>query len=150
MMKSVTLGNTMSAPRWRAIVAVVLGFCLASCADNERLVPKSEYLTKIVGQWQGTVGNEKETMQLNGDGAFVCQVHQTGFLANTLSQTVPGRVSGTWNITGVIITLKITGEKHEHLLDRIAASTIESFKADELLLKSDRGETSLFQRLHAF
>jgi tRNA G37 N-methylase Trm5 len=150
MMKSITLGNTMSAPRWRATVAVVLGFCLASCADNERSVPKSEYSTKIVGQWQGTVGNEKETMQLNGEGTFVCQIHQTGFLANTLSQSLPGKVSGTWSITGVIVTLKITGEKHEHLRDRVATSTIESFKADELLLKSDRGETSLFQRLHAF
>ncbi|MEO8429459.1 MAG: hypothetical protein ABI651_20390 [Verrucomicrobiota bacterium] len=86
-------------------------------------------------------------MQINSDGTFVCQIHQTGFLANTLSQTVPGQVSGTWNITGVIITLKIMGEKHEHLMDRIATSTIESFKTGELILKSDRGETSLFRRV---
>jgi hypothetical protein len=86
-------------------------------------------------------------MTIDRNGTFVCQIHPLGFLANTLSQSVPGKVSGTWNITGAIITLKIIGEKHEHLGDRITSSTIESFKSDELTLKSDRGETSSFQRV---
>ena len=86
-------------------------------------------------------------MTIGGDGTFVCHIYPMGFLANTLSQSVPGKVSGTWNINAAIITLKITGEKHEHLGDQITSSTIESFKADELILKSDRGETSSFQRV---
>lgn len=88
-------------------------------------------------------------MQLDSAGTFVCQLHRTGFLANTLSQTVPGTVSGTWNLSGVIITLKITGEKHEHLLNRIATSTIKTFDTDQLTLKSERGETSVFRRVAA-
>jgi hypothetical protein len=127
--------NVKFAPRLSALAAVGLALCLASCTNNEEPVSPAQYSTKIVGNWQGTVGNSKETMQINSDGTFVCQLHQTGFLAN---------------ISGVIITLKITGEKHEHLLDRTATSTIESFKADELILKSDRGETSTFRRMDAF
>ena len=137
-------------PWARAIAVAVLGFCLASCANKSATVPQAEYATTIVGHWQGTVGNVKETMSIDGDGTFVCQIHPLGFLANTLSQSRPGKISGTWNITGAIITLKITGEKHEKLGDWIASSTIESFKADELTLKSDRGETSPFRRVRDF
>jgi hypothetical protein len=110
----------------------------------------AEYSTSIVGRWQGTVGSSKETMTIDGDGTFVCQIHPLGFQANSLSQSVPGMVSGTWNITGAVITLKITGEKREHLGTRITSCTIASFKTDELTLKSDRGETSSFQRVISF
>lgn len=138
-------------PSWiTTILFVVIGICLASCAKKATPVALAEYPTRIVGHWQGTVGSSKETMTINRDGTFVCQIHPMGFLANTLSQSVAGKVSGTWNINGAVITLKITGEKHEHLGDRITASTIESFKVDELTLKSDRGETSSFQRVNSF
>ena len=134
-------------PTWITIIFLVaIGFCLASCAKKATPVALAEYSTSIAGHWQGTVGSSKETMTIDRNGTFVCQIHPMGFLANTLSQSVPGKVSGTWNINGAVITLKITGEKHEHLGDRITSSTIESFKADELTLKSDRGETSSFQR----
>ena len=138
-------------PYWVKISAlVVLGFCLVSCTKNATPVAPAEYATSIIGHWQGTVGSSKETMTIDGDGTFVCQIYPMGFLANTLSQSVPGKISGTWKITDAIITLNITGEKHEHLDDRVASSTIESFKADELTLKSDRGETSTFQRVISF
>jgi hypothetical protein len=138
-------------PSWlTTILFIVIGICLASCARNVTPVSLAEYSISIVGHWQGTVGSSRETMTIDGDGTFVCQIQPMGFLANTLSQSVAGKVSGTWNINGAIITLKITGEKHEHLGDRITSSTIESFKADELTLKSDRGETSSFQRVISF
>ena len=146
-MKGVDLVNSNCTSWVRAIAVALLGFCLASCADKSPTVPEAEYSTTIVGHWQGTVGNVKETMSIDGDGTFVCQIRPLGFLANTLSQSRPGKISGTWSITGAIITLKITGEKHEKLGDRITSSTIESFKADELVLKSDRGETSPFRRV---
>jgi hypothetical protein len=72
-----------------------------------------------------------------------------GFIANTLSQSVIGTIRGTWKITDAIITLRITGAKNELLGNRIASSTIVAFKEDELVLKSDRGETSSFQRVGA-
>ena len=136
-------------PWVRAIAAVILGFCLASCANKSPPVPEAEYSTKIVGRWQGTVGDLKETMSIDGDGTFVCQLHPMGFIANTLSQGVTGTIRGTWKITGAIITLRITGEENERLGNRIASSTIVTFKEDELVLKSDRGETSPFQRVRA-
>jgi len=147
MMKGVDLMKSNCTPFVRAIVVVVLGFCLASCANNSSTVPEAEYSTKIVGHWQGTVGDLKETMSIDGDGTFICQIRPMGFLANTLSQSLPGKISGTWNITGAMMTLRITGAKNEHWGNRITSSTIESFKADELILKSDRGEVSSFQRV---
>jgi hypothetical protein len=120
---------------------------LASCANNARPVPEAEYSTKIVGRWQGTVGDLKETMSINGDGTFVCQLHPTGFIANTLSQSVTGTVRGTWKITGTIITLRITDAEDESVKNKIASSTIVTFKKDELVLKSDRGGASSFQRV---
>jgi len=138
-------------PSWlTAISFIVIGICLASCAKRAIPVALAEYPASIVGHWQGMVGSSRETMTIESDGTFVCQIYPMGFLANTLSQSVPGKVSGTWKITDAVITLKITGEKHEHLGDRIISSTIESFKTDELTLKSDRGETSTFRRRHSF
>ena len=149
MMKGIDLMKSVCTPWVRAIAVVVLGFCLASCAKNSSTIPEAEYSTKIVGRWQGTVGDEKETMSIERDGTFVCQLHPTGFIANTLSQGVSGTVRGTWKIAGAIITLRITGSENEHLRNRIASSTIAAFKEDKLVLKSDRGDTSPFQRVPA-
>ena len=131
-----------------AIAVVVLGSCLASCESNSPL-SNAEYSTKIVGQWRGTVGDEKETMSINHDGTFVCKLHPMGFIANTLSQGVTGTIHGTWKITGAMITLRITDAENETLRNRITSSTIVTFKDDELVLKSNRGETSSFQRVRA-
>jgi len=136
-------------PWVRVIVVVVLGFCLASCAKNSQTVPEVEYSTKIVGRWQGTVGDLKEIMSFDGNGTFVCQLYPMGFIANTLFPSATGTVRGTWKITGAVITLAISGAENEQLMNKIASSTIVAFKEDELVLKSDRGETSPFQRVGA-
>ena len=146
-MKGFDLMKTKCTPWVRAIAVVVLGFCLACCTNNSAPVPGAEYSTKIVGHWRGTVGDLKETMSIDGDGTFVCQLHPTGFLANTLSQGVTGTIRGTWKIAGAIITLRITSAENEHLRNRIASSMIVALKEDKLVLKSDRGETSTFQRV---
>jgi hypothetical protein len=131
------------------IAVVALGLCLASCSTNVQPVPEKKYSTTIVGRWQGTVGDLKESMTIDGDGTFVCQLHPMGFIANTLSQSVTGTIRGTWNITGAMITLRITSAEDERLRNRSASSTIVAFKEDELVLKSDRRETSLFKRVRA-
>jgi hypothetical protein len=148
-MKGVDRMKPNGAPWLRVIAAVVLGLCSASCTNNSPPVSETEYSTKIVGRWQGTVGDLKETMSLNSDGTFVCQLYPRGFIANTLSQGVTGTIRGTWKITGAIITLRITSAENETLGNRITSSTIVAFKEDELVLKSDRGETSPFQRVRA-
>jgi hypothetical protein len=147
MMKGIDLMKSDCTHWISAIAVVVLGFCLVSCAKNSSSVPEAEYSTKIVGRWQGTVGDEKEIMSIEGDGTFVCKLHPTGFIANTLSQSVTGTVSGTWTITGPILSLRITGSENEHLRNRIASSTIVAFKEEKLVVKSDRGGTSPFRRV---
>ena len=148
-MKRIDLMKPNCALWVRAITVVALGLFLTSCADNSPPVPEAEYSTKIVGRWQGTVGDLKETMTINGDGTFVCQLYPLGFIANTLSQGATGTIRGTWKITGTIITLKITGAENELLANTISSSIIVAFKENELILKSDRGETSPFQRVRA-
>ena len=133
----------------RAIAVLVLGLCAASCAHNSRPVSEAEYSTKIVGRWEGTVGDSKENMSLNGDGTFVCELHSTGFIARTFSPGVTGTIRGTWKITGAVITLRVTSAEKENLRNRITSSTIEAFKGDELVLKSGQGETSPFERVRA-
>ena len=131
----------------KIIILAVFTWCITSCTNNSVVIPKTEYPTKIIGQWMGTVGDLKETMTLNSDSTFTCQVYSEGFIANTLSQGVKGTVSGKWNIQDSIITLNIMGEKNENLKNKIAISTIISLKENELVLKSDNKETSLFERV---
>jgi len=127
--------------------AAILGLCLVSCTNNIQTISKADYPTKIVGTWKGTVGNLKETMSIKGDGTFVCRLHLGGFISNMIYPTVPGMIYGTWKINDAIIALSITGAQNENLRSSVALSTIVSFKEGELELKSDRGETSLFQRV---
>ena len=132
------------------IAIVVLGVCLEPCSNNSSAIPEEEYSTKLVGRRQGAAGELKETMNVNGDGTFSCQLYPTGFIADALSQGVRGTVHGTWKITGAVITLRITGEKNELLANKTASSTIVAFRNGELILKSDHGGTSPFKRVSAF
>lgn len=147
-MKVIDFMKTNCASLIKTIAVVVLGFCLASCANKSQSISEAEYSTKIVGFWQGIVGDLKESMAFNGDGTFVYQLHRTGFIANTLSQGVTGTIHGTWKITDKIITLSSTNAENESLKNRITSSKIVMFKKNELILKSSRGETSSFLRVY--
>ena len=148
-MKRVDLIKLNGTPWVGAILVVVLGYCLASCAKNSQPIPEADYSTKIVGRWQSTVDDLKETMSFGGNGTFVCRLYPMGFIANTLFPSATGTVRGTWKITGAVITLAISGAENERLMNKIASSTIMAFKEDKLVLKSDRGETSPFKRVGA-
>ncbi len=138
------LNNTI----WlKTIMLIIVGFFVTTCINDSSVIPDTEYSTKIIGSWRGTVGDLKESMKLNNDSTFVCQIYPEGFIANTLSQGTKGAVNGKWKIKGAIITLTITGEKNENLENKIAISIIISLKENELVLKSDKGETSLFERV---
>ncbi len=139
--------KTNSNPLIRLIVAVFFGFGITSCTNYSPTVPVAEYSTKIVGRWQGTVGDYKETMLLNRDSTFFCKLYPTGFIANTLSQGVRGSIHGTWKINDSIITLRITDSENEHLINKIVSSRILTFNTDKIVLKSDRGDTSPFNRV---
>jgi len=149
MMKRVDLIKLNGTPWVEAILVVVLGYCLASCAKNSQPIPEADYSTKIVGRWQSTVDDLKETMSFGGNGTFVCRLYPMGFIANTLYPSATGKVRGTWKTSGALITLAISGAENARLMNKIASSTIMAFKEDKLVLKSDRGETSPFQRVGA-
>jgi hypothetical protein len=148
-MREVSCVKRIGAVRVHAFALVALSASLAACTNNSRPVSRADFSTAAVGRWQGTVGDSRETMSIKSDGTFICRLNQTGFIANMLYPVVPGTVSGTWIITGNVMTLMITGEKNERSLNKTASSVIVSFKENELVLKSDRGETSSFVRIRA-
>lgn len=141
--------KSISAVRGRALAVFALGASLAACANNSRPVSEADFSTAVVGRWQGTVGDSRETMSIKSDGTFICRLNQTGFIANMLYPVVPGTVSGTWIITGNVMTLMITGEKNERLANKTASSVIVSFNENEIVLKSNRNEQSSFVRIRA-
>jgi len=120
---------------------------LSGCSPNVAPVGNAEYSTKIVGDWQGTVGDTNETISFAADGRFVSQVRPRGFISNTLSQGVTGTIRGTWAIKGKSITLNISSAEDERVLNKATSSTIKTFKPDELVVKSNTGDTSTFIRL---
>jgi hypothetical protein len=119
---------------------------LAACSPNVAAVVEAEYPTEIVGTWQGQVAGENETISFGADGEFVSLVRSGGFISMTLGQGVTGKIRGTWAITGNSITLNISSAEHENVLNRTAAATIETFKLNELVVKSSTGITSTFIR----
>ena len=124
---------------------LVLAFGIAACTPAKP-VAEADYSAKIVGIWLGTVGDMKESISFSADGSFIAQLRPQGFISNTLYQGVTGTIRGTWTINGKNITLKITSAEDENIKNRITSSTIMDFNQDEISMKSDRGETSTFQR----
>ncbi|MGA2258310.1 MAG: hypothetical protein ABSG53_26905 [Thermoguttaceae bacterium] len=131
-----------SVLRWPLLLVALAA---TSCAPNTPIA-ESQYRAKLVGGWQGTVGDMKETISFRSDGGFTSQVRPRGFISNTLSQGVTGTIGGTWAIEGKVITLTITSAENERLRNKTTTSTIESFKQNELVIKSASGETSTFIR----
>jgi len=119
----------------------------ASCSPNVTSVKEAEYSTKIMGDWIGTVGDMKETISFSANGSFVSHLRPQGFISNTLGQGVTGTIGGTWAIKGKSITLNITSAEDERVLNKSSASTIETFKPDELVVKSNADGTSTFVRV---
>ena len=127
-------------------LGVVLALGLVGYAPAGAPIEEAQYPARIVGDWQGKVGDMKETITFNADGKFVSEVRPQGFISNTLNQEVTGTIRGTWAIKNKVITLNITSAEDERLLNQAASSTILTFMRNELVVKSARGETSTFLR----
>jgi hypothetical protein len=128
------------------LCSLLLVGAISSCARNDAPVADAQYPEKIVGTWQGTVGDERETISFAADGRFTSQVRQRGFISDTLGQGVTGTVRGTWAIKGNSITLNISSAEDVRVVDSVTTSTIESFKPDEFVVKSASGGTARFVR----
>jgi hypothetical protein len=124
---------------------LALAFCISACTPAKP-IEEAEYSAKIMGNWLGTVGDMKESITFSADGSFVAQVRPTGFISNTLSQGVTGTINGAWAINAKTITLKIISAEDERVINSVTSSTIMAFTSNELSMKSDRGETSTFER----
>jgi hypothetical protein len=120
--------------------------CIFSSCTPAKPVAEADYGAKIVGNWMGTVGEMKESITFSADGTFTSQLRPTGFISNTLGQGVTGTIRGTWVLSGKTVTLKITSTEDERVKNSTTSSTIMAFSQDELTMKSDRGETSMFTR----
>lgn len=137
-------GRVISAAR--ASLAVLIACALVSCSPSAK-VAEADYPTTLVGGWQGTVGDAKEDITFNGDGTFAAYVRPTGFISNTLGQGVTGTIRGTWTIKGKTVTLTVDSTVRENVRNRTTTSTIESFKTDEIVVKSEQGATTTFVRM---
>jgi hypothetical protein len=127
-----------------SLISLVLASCLSSCAPAGPPIPEGQYAAKILGDWEGTVGETKETISFSADGKFKSKVRPGGFINSTLGQGTTGTIGGKWTIEGKVVTLKIDSAENVALLNKTTTSTIESFKQYELVIRSSTGETSSF------
>jgi len=130
-----------------SLLALVFVFGLSACSPDGATVDEAQYAAKIVGDWQGTVADNNETISFGADGRFMSRVRPRGFISNTLSQGVTGTVRGTWTIKGNVISLNIDSAEDANVVNKTATSTIEMFKQNELVVRSSRGGTSTFMRM---
>lgn len=119
---------------------------LLACSPDAATVGEAEYASKVVGAWQGKVGGTNETITFDADGGFVSLVRPGGFISLTLGQGVTDTIRGTWVIKGKSIMLGIHSSEPKRVLNSDATATIESFKTNELIVKSGPGGTSTFTR----
>ena len=85
----------------RVGLLLALALVVSSCTPANP-VAEAEYGAKIVGNWLGTVGDMKESITFSGDGSFIAQSRQRGFISNTLSQGV----TGTLKVDGKVVATK--------------------------------------------
>jgi hypothetical protein len=128
------------------LLSLLFAGAISSCSPNGAPVAEAEYSAKIVGDWQGTVGDERETISFGADGGFTSQVRRRGFISDTLGQGVTGVIRGTWAINGKSITLNISSAEDVRVLNSATTGTIETFKANEIVVKSATGGTATFVR----
>jgi hypothetical protein len=130
--------------RWTLILLAAMG--LSSCERDGALLPESQYRVALVGDWQGTVESEQESISFLADGKFVCQLVPTGFIGGTLGRGVTGKIRGTWELQGQLISLAIDSDSDVRPQNLATTSTIVSFHQNRLAMKSDAGETAIFLR----
>lgn len=138
--------TSRSTPAWRWSLAVTaLGVLASGCGKVPPAVRESDYPSAIVGQWRGTVGEFKEIMTIHRDGTFICRLAPAGFIATMVYPVLPGTVSGTWRITGKVITLRVASTHDERLENGFTSSTIVAFNGNRLALRS-QGSMATFER----
>jgi hypothetical protein len=126
------------------LLLIVMG--LSSCERAGTLLAEPQYQAALVGDWQGAVGDDSETISFKTDGRFRAKLRSNGFISSTLGQGATGTLDGTWALQGNVITLAIDQASSEPPLNLATDSTIVSFHQNQWVVKSNDGETSIFNR----
>ena len=92
---------------------MLIAWSVSSCSPPPPPIPEAGFRAALVGTWQGTVGDMKETVSFRADDTFVAQLRPRGFISNTLSQGVTGTIHGTWSINGNVIAMKVLKAENE-------------------------------------
>ncbi len=64
---------------WGCLVLAV-----TACSPAAPPTPVADFARELTGEWQGTVGETKETVSFRPDGSFIAQLTPTGFISSTL------------------------------------------------------------------
>ena len=74
-----------------SLLGLILALSLLSCApDEDATIREAQYAAKIVGDWQGIVGDVRETILFSADRKFTSHVGPRGFISDTLGQGATG------------------------------------------------------------
>jgi hypothetical protein len=130
----------------RVALGLLLVLSINACERKGAELDQSQYQSALVGDWQGSVGGDNESITFHADGRFSSEVLPTGFISTTLDQGVTDTVSGTWMLQGKVINLGIEQASGAQPVDLATSSTIVSFNQNQLVIKSDSGQTSTFIR----
>ncbi len=131
--------------RWLFLPLLVAG--LTACERSGPVIAPSQYQAILIGNWQGTVGVERETMSFAQGGQYTAQLLREGFISTTLGQGEAGTINGTWTLKGNVITLAIDNTDNVEPINNSTESTIIEFKQNKLTVSSAGGETSTFIRV---
>lgn len=130
----------------RAALVALLALPMLACEREGSALAEAQYQAALVGDWQGNVEGDSESISFQADGRFSSEVLPTGFIGTTLDQGVPSTVRGAWMLQGNVITLNIDQASGAPPVNLATTSTIVSFNENKLVVKSDTGQTSTFIR----
>lgn len=130
----------------RAFLVLMLAAGLSACERAGTALTEPQYQAALVGDWQGIVGDDSESISFEADGSFKCQMRSNGFISTTLGQGTTGSIRGSWALRGKVITLSIDQASQVQPSNLATTSTIVSFNQNQLVVQSDTGETSTFTR----
>ncbi len=140
--------NTFFTIRVFITVILLAGF-VVSCVPDNTPVEEKDYRSAILGSWQATVGNySNENISFKKDNIFKTQLHAGGFIGNTMSQGAFDMTTGSWMITGDLLTVRIKDAEREGLFNKNGTFTILSLTGQELKISDEKGDTTVFVRFH--
>lgn len=127
--------TAFTRPRGRITIArrlvgvFVLLAVTVSCAPG---TPEPIDTAHILGHWQLVTNSETESFDISSGGDFNATIHGNDFLATTLSQSEPVKLSGRWILTGNTLTFHIEKSSEELLIGQSHRYEVESLTSSRM------------------